>query len=100
MGETRNEYIVSVGKREGKRLFWSRRRRWEDNIKIMYEEVIQKGVDSYQLAKVGEKMVDSCEHGNKSSTNYLLEKLVVVASISRYYRRFYVGTTVHREING
>jgi hypothetical protein len=47
--------------REGKRLFGRRRHRWEDNIKLIYEEVVQKCVGSIQLVKDGGQMVGFCE---------------------------------------
>ena len=39
MEEGRDMYRVLVGKREGKRPLWRRRRRWEDNIKMELQEV-------------------------------------------------------------
>ena len=38
-GERRGVYIVLVGKPEGKRPLGRSTRRWEDNIKIYFEEV-------------------------------------------------------------
>jgi hypothetical protein len=39
MGERRGAYRILVGKREGKRLFGRPRHRWEDNIKMDFQEV-------------------------------------------------------------
>jgi len=39
MGERRGEYRVLVGKPEGKRTLGKPRRRWEDNIKMYFQEV-------------------------------------------------------------
>jgi hypothetical protein len=39
MGEDRGVYRVLVGKPEGKRPLWRPRRRWEDNIKMDFQEV-------------------------------------------------------------
>jgi hypothetical protein len=38
MGEGRGVYRVLVGKREGKRPLGTPRRRWEDNIKIVFKK--------------------------------------------------------------
>jgi hypothetical protein len=39
MGETRNEYNISIGKPEGKRPFGRPRRRWENNTIMDLREV-------------------------------------------------------------
>jgi hypothetical protein len=39
MGEDRGVYRVLVGKREGKRPLGRPRRRWEDNIKMDFQEL-------------------------------------------------------------
>jgi hypothetical protein len=39
MGEGRGVHRVLVGKPEGKRPLWRPRRRWEDNIKRVLQEV-------------------------------------------------------------
>jgi hypothetical protein len=39
MGERRSVYRVLVGKAEGKRPLGIPRRRWEDNIKMYFQEV-------------------------------------------------------------
>jgi hypothetical protein len=39
MVETKIEYKDLVGKPEGKRSLGTARRRWEDNIKISFEEI-------------------------------------------------------------
>jgi len=55
MGGRRGLYMVSVGKREGKRPLWRNRRRWEDNIKmedkIKMDEVGCGYVDWIDLAQ-------------------------------------------------
>jgi hypothetical protein len=62
MGAKMNEYRISVGKTEGRRLLGRHRRRWEDNIKMdlrWYEK------DSFVS---GQKPVAfSCEHNNEPS---------------------------------
>jgi hypothetical protein len=40
MGEERGVHRVLVGKPEGKRPLGRPRRRWEDNIKIYYQELV------------------------------------------------------------
>jgi hypothetical protein len=39
MGETRNAYMILVGKPEGKRPLGRPRRRWVDNIKMLLGEI-------------------------------------------------------------
>jgi hypothetical protein len=39
MGDRRGVYTVLVGKPEGKRPLGTHRRRWEDNIKMDFQEV-------------------------------------------------------------
>jgi hypothetical protein len=51
MGERRVVYRVSVGKREGKRPLGRPRRRWEDNIKMVLQEVRCWGMDWIELAQ-------------------------------------------------
>jgi hypothetical protein len=46
-GEMRNEYIIFVEKREGKRPLG----RWEDNIKMHFMEILWNGVDWIHLAQ-------------------------------------------------
>jgi hypothetical protein len=41
VGEKRNAYIFLVRKREGKRHLGRFRRKWEDNIKINFKEVVR-----------------------------------------------------------
>jgi hypothetical protein len=43
--EMRNEYKISIGKPEGKRLLGRPRRRWKDNIKMGLREMELEGVD-------------------------------------------------------
>ena len=45
MGESRGVYRVLVGKPEGKRPLGRPRRRWEDNIKTVLQEVGCGGMD-------------------------------------------------------
>jgi len=49
-GERRVVYRILVGKREGKRLFGRPRRRWEDNIKMDFQEVGCGDMDRIDLA--------------------------------------------------
>jgi hypothetical protein len=51
MGERRGVYRVLVGKSEGNRPLWTRRRRWDDNIKMDLQEVGHVGMDWIELAK-------------------------------------------------
>ena len=45
MGDSRGVYRVLVGKPEGKRRLGIHRRRWEDNIKMDFQEVGCGGID-------------------------------------------------------
>jgi len=49
-GETRGVYRVLVGKTEGKGPLGKRRRRWENNIKMVLQEVGCAGMDWIELA--------------------------------------------------
>ena len=51
MGERRGVYRVLVGKPEGKIPFGRPRRRWEDNIKMVLQEVECGGMDWIELAQ-------------------------------------------------
>ena len=51
MGERRSVYRVLVGKSEGKRLLGRPRRRWEDNIKMDFQEMGFRVVDWIRLAQ-------------------------------------------------
>jgi hypothetical protein len=51
MGEGRGVYRVLVGKPEGKRPLGRPRRRWEDNIKMVLQEVECGGMDWMELAQ-------------------------------------------------
>jgi hypothetical protein len=51
MGERRGVYRVLVGKHEGKRPLGRPRRRWEDNIKIDFEEWGCGGMDWIELGQ-------------------------------------------------
>ena len=51
MGERRGVYRVLVGKPDGKRTLGRPRRRWEDNIKMGFQEVGCGGKDWIELAQ-------------------------------------------------
>jgi len=51
MGERRGVYRVLVGKPDGKRPLGRPRRRWEDNIKMDFQEVGCGGMDWIELAQ-------------------------------------------------
>jgi hypothetical protein len=51
MGEDRGVHRVLVGKFEGKRPLWRPRRRWENNIKMDFQEVIGGRGDWMVLAQ-------------------------------------------------
>jgi len=51
MGERRCAYRVLVGKPEGKRPLGSPRGRWEDNIKVNFQEVGFRAVDWIDMAQ-------------------------------------------------
>jgi hypothetical protein len=51
MGEDRVVYRVLVGKPEGKRLLGRPRRRWEDNIKMNLQEIVEGRGDWMELAQ-------------------------------------------------
>ena len=51
MGERRGVYRVLVGKPEGKGPFGRPRRRWEENIKMDFQEVGCGGTDRIELAQ-------------------------------------------------
>ena len=51
MGEGRGVHRVLVGKPEGKRPLVRPKRRWDDNIKMEFEEVGCGGVDWIELAQ-------------------------------------------------
>jgi hypothetical protein len=55
MGEKKGLYRVLVGKPEGKRPFGRPRRRWEDNIKMTFQEVRCGCVDWIELAQDRDK---------------------------------------------
>jgi hypothetical protein len=52
MGETRNAYILLVGKPEGKRPLGRPKHRWVDNIRMYFREVGWGDVDWIGLAQV------------------------------------------------
>jgi hypothetical protein len=45
MGDRRSAYMVLVGRSEGKRPFSRPRRRWEDNIRMDFQDVRWVGMD-------------------------------------------------------
>jgi hypothetical protein len=51
MGKGRGVYRVLVGKPEGKRPLGRPRRRWENNIKTVLQEVGCRGMDWIELAQ-------------------------------------------------
>jgi len=51
MGERRGVYRVLVGKPEGKRPLGRPRLRWENNIKMDFQEVVCGGMDWIELAQ-------------------------------------------------
>ena len=51
MGERRDVYRVLVGKHEGKIRLGRPRRRWENNIKMVLQEVGYGGMDWIELAQ-------------------------------------------------
>jgi hypothetical protein len=51
MRETRNAYMILVGKPEGKRSLGRPKRRWVDNIKIDLREIGWDGMDWIYLAQ-------------------------------------------------
>jgi hypothetical protein len=51
MGENRGVYRLLVGKLEGKRSLGRPRRRWEDNIKMDFQEVGEGRGDWMELAQ-------------------------------------------------
>jgi hypothetical protein len=51
MGETRNAYMILVGKPEGKRPLGRPRCRWVDNIKIYLSEIEWDGIDWINLGQ-------------------------------------------------
>ena len=64
MGEGRGVYSVLVGNPEGKRPMGRPRRRWEDNIKMDFQEV------GYGLDRGGSgwgQVAGTCECGNEPS---------------------------------
>ena len=52
MGERRGIYRVLVGKHKGKRPLGRPRHRWEDNIKVVLQEVGCGGMDWIEMAQV------------------------------------------------
>jgi hypothetical protein len=72
MVERRGVYGVLVGKTEGKRPFGRPGRRWEDNIKMDYQEVECGGMDWIELAQVA----STCECGNEPSGSIKCEEFL------------------------
>ena len=50
MGDRRSAYVVLVGRSEGKRSLLRPRRRWEDNIRMAFQDVRWVGMDWVGLA--------------------------------------------------
>jgi hypothetical protein len=67
MGEGRDVYRILVGKREGKRPLGRPRHRWEDKIKMDFQEVGCGGMDWIELAQVRD-VAGTCECGNEPSS--------------------------------
>jgi len=65
MGKRRGVYRVLVGKPEGKRPLGRHRRRWDDNIKMDFQEVGCGVMDCIELAQDNE---DSGETSGKETT--------------------------------
>jgi hypothetical protein len=55
MGERRGVYSVLVGKPDGKKPLRRTRLRWEDNIKMDFQEVGCGGTDWFELAQYRER---------------------------------------------
>jgi len=55
MGERRSVYRVLMGIPEGKRLLGRPRLRWENNIKMDFQEMGCGGVDWIELARDGDR---------------------------------------------
>jgi len=55
MGERRGVYRILMGKPEGKRPLGRSRHRWEDNIKMDFQEVACGGLDWIMLAQDGDR---------------------------------------------
>jgi hypothetical protein len=51
MGEGRCAYRILVGRPEGRRPLGRHRRRWEDNIKMDFQEVEWEGMDWIDMAQ-------------------------------------------------
>jgi hypothetical protein len=51
MGKCRGIYRVLVGKPEGKRQLGRHRRRWEDNIRMDFQEVLCEDMEWNELAQ-------------------------------------------------
>ena len=67
MRERRGVHSVLVGNPEGKRPLVRPRRRWEDNIKIDFQEVGCRGMDWIELAQDRDRCAGTCDCGNEPS---------------------------------
>ena len=67
MGEGRGVHRILVGKPEGKRPLGRPRRRWEDNIKMVLQEVGGSCGDWMELAQDRDRWVDACGYGEEPS---------------------------------
>jgi hypothetical protein len=68
MGKDRGVYRVLVGKPEEKRPLGRLRRRWEDNIKMNFQEVGGSGGDWMELAQDRDRW-DTCGYGEELSSS-------------------------------
>ena len=67
MRERRGVYGVLLGKPEGKRPLGKHRRRWEDNIKMNFQEVGCGVMNWIELAQDRDRWRGKCECGNEPS---------------------------------
>ena len=67
LGEGGGVHRVLVGKPEGKRSVGRPRRRWEDNIKMDFQEVGVGCGDGMELAQDRDRWRSLCEYGDEPS---------------------------------
>jgi len=70
----RDVYRILVRKSEGKRPLRRPRRRWEDNIKIVLQEVGCGDVDWIEVAHGKGQVAGTCECGNEPSVSIKCEE--------------------------